>query len=210
MECLPVASNSEKRNGCDMAALKTSYISLEPMKLVLLDRDGVVVVNRSTNIKQPSDLALIDRASEGIRRLNGAGYAVAICTNQPEVGRGAMSQAQLEIVHAALEKRLREGGAVIDRVFSCTSFRKCPRRKPAGRMLEEALAHYGARAADTPFVGDQADDLKAAFHVGCRRILVKTGLGTKALAAGLPGYLSPFVIAADLFAAALGIIDGRS
>jgi D-glycero-D-manno-heptose 1,7-bisphosphate phosphatase len=176
------------------------------MKLVLLDRDGVVVVNRSTNIKQPSDLALIDGASEGIRTLNEAGYTVAICTNQPEVGRRAMSLAQLENVHAALEKRLYEQGAQIDRIFSCTSLRKCPRRKPAGLMLKEALAHYGARAADTPFIGDQADDLKAAFHAGCRRILVRTGLGTNALSTGIADYVKPFGVADNLLAAARDII----
>ena len=46
-------------------------------------------------------------------------------------------------------------------------------------MLREALARFGARAADTPFVGDQVEDLKAAFHAGCRRVLVRTGLGRK-------------------------------
>ena len=178
------------------------------MKLVLLDRDGVVVVNRSTNIKRPSDLSLINGASEGIRRLSKAGYTIAICTNQPEVGRGAMTLAQLQVVHSALEILLREQGGKVDHIFSCTSTRKCPRRKPSGRMLKEALAHYGARAADTPLIGDQADDLKAAFHAGCRRILVKTGLGTKALAAGISDYLKPFGVADNLLAAALGIIQG--
>jgi D-glycero-D-manno-heptose 1,7-bisphosphate phosphatase len=76
-------------------------------------------------------------------------------------------------------------------------------------MLREALAHYGARAQETPFVGDQADDLKAAFHAGCRRILVRTGLGEKALAVGLPDYLKPFTVAGDLREAALAIV-GRS
>jgi len=78
------------------------------MKLVLLDRDGVVVVNRATNIKEPADLALIQGAAEGIRRLNEAGFIVSICTNQPEVARGAMSRAQLDQVHDALERRLRD------------------------------------------------------------------------------------------------------
>lgn len=177
------------------------------MKLVLLDRDGVVVVNRSTNIKRPSDLALINGAAEGIRTLGEAGYIVAICTNQPEVGRGAMTVAQLQVVHTALEKRLQEEGGKVDRIFSCISVHKCPRRKPSGRMLEEALAHYGVPAADTPFVGDQADDLKAAFHAGCRRILVRTGLGIKTLATGIPDYLKPFEIADNLLAAARGIIQ---
>ena len=55
------------------------------MKLVLLDRDGVVVVNRATNIKEPADLALIQGAAEGIRRLNEAGFIVSICTDRKSV-----------------------------------------------------------------------------------------------------------------------------
>jgi D-glycero-D-manno-heptose 1,7-bisphosphate phosphatase len=178
------------------------------MKLVLLDRDGVVVVNRATNIKAPADLSLIVGAAEGIRTLNDAGYTVSICTNQPEVARGVMTSGQLDDVHAALQRRLEEQGAKVDRIFSCISFRKCPRRKPAGRMLEEALAHYGASPKATPFLGDQADDLRAAFHAGCRRILVRTGLGTKALAAGLPDYLKPFAIYDSLLTASLSIVQG--
>jgi D-glycero-D-manno-heptose 1,7-bisphosphate phosphatase len=180
------------------------------MKLVLLDRDGVVVVNRATNIKEPADLTLIEGAAEGIRLLNQAGYTVSICTNQPEVARGAMSRAQLDQVHDALERRLRDEGAVVDRIFSCTTFRKCPHRKPAGRMLTEALSHYGAQARETPFIGDQADDLKAAFHAGCRRILVRTGLGAKAIAVGLPDYLRPFAIADDLRSAVSDIVRNFS
>ena len=67
----------------------------EPKSLVLLDRDGVVLVNRKTNVARPSEIDLIPRAADAIARLNAAGCRVAICTNQPEVGRGAMTQAQL-------------------------------------------------------------------------------------------------------------------
>lgn len=176
------------------------------MKLVLLDRDGVVVVNRAVNIKAPADLALIEGAADGIGHLNAAGYMVAICTNQPEVARGAMTLAQLRQVHEALDAMLRSEGAVIDRIFSCTSFLKCPRRKPAAGMLREALAHYSARAEETPFVGDQADDLKAAFHAGCRRVLVRTGLGAKAVASGLPDYVQPVTICENLHTAAVAIV----
>ena len=179
------------------------------MKLVLLDRDGVVVVNRATNIKTPDSITLIKGAAEGIAKLNEAGFTVAICTNQPEVARGAMTRAQLENVHAALSALLKDRGALIDRIFSCTTFRKCPQRKPAAGMLREALTHYGASASATPFIGDQPDDMKAAFHAGCRRVLVKTGLGAKAITAGLPQYLEPFVVYENLFAAALQIVQGR-
>ena len=76
-----------------------------------------------------------------------------------------------------------------------------PTHEAGGGMLREALASYGARAADTPFVGDQVDDLKAAFHAGCPRILVRTGLGRRALEDGLPHYVEPVAVHDDLAAA---------
>jgi D-glycero-D-manno-heptose 1,7-bisphosphate phosphatase len=178
------------------------------MKLALLDRDGVVIVNRANNIKAPADIVSIEGAPEAVRRLNEAGFTVAICTNQPEVGRGAMAFGQLASVHVGLQRLLKEQGAVIDRIFTSTSSRKSPRRKPAGGMLAEAMAHYGARPSATPFVGDQLDDLKAAFHAGCRRILVRTGLGTKAMAASIPDYVRHFTVYDNLLAASLGFIHG--
>ena len=76
-------------------------------------------------------------------------------------------------------------------------------------MLREALARYGAIPAETPFVGDQVDDLKAAFHAGCRRVLVRTGLGRKTLEQGLPQYLSPVAVHADLAAVVDAQLAGK-
>jgi D-glycero-D-manno-heptose 1,7-bisphosphate phosphatase len=168
------------------------------MRLCLLDRDGVVVVNRSDNIKRPDQLELIGGAAEAIARLNRAGIAVAICTNQPEVGRGAMTRGELDGVHDALKAMLGEQGAKVDRIFVCTRTHKCPRRKPAAGMLREALAVFDAQPAETPFIGDQSDDLQAAFHAGCQPVLVKTGLGRKTLGEGLPAYVAGVDIYADL------------
>lgn len=171
------------------------------MPLFLLDRDGVLLVNRPTNVKTPDDLELLPGAVEALARLTRAGYDMAICTNQPEVGSGAMTQAQLKRVHAALRQMLAHRGARIDAIFCCTSVNRCPAKKPAPGMLLEALDKFGARPSDTAFIGDQVDDLKAAFHAGCRRVLVLTGLGRHALEEGLPQYVDPVEIATDLPAA---------
>jgi D-glycero-D-manno-heptose 1,7-bisphosphate phosphatase len=168
------------------------------MRLILLDRDGVVVVNRPTNIKKPSELELIQGSAGAIARLNRAGYAVAICTNQPEVGRGVMTGNELQTVHEGLRQMLAERGAAVDAILCCTNSWKCPGQKPAGGMLRQALTQFGARGAETAFVGDQADDLKAAFHAGCRPVLVLTGLGRKTLRSGLPQYVGSVTVAADL------------
>jgi hypothetical protein len=101
------------------------------------------------------------------------------------VTRGVMTHRQLAAVHAALEEMLAAQGARVDLILCCGNDCKCTRRKPSAGMLTEALARFGAAAAETPFVGDQLDDLKAAFHARCRRVLVRTGLGRK-IAGGRP------------------------
>lgn len=176
------------------------------MKLCLLDRDGVVVVNRPTNIKTPDDLALIDRVPEAIAALNRAGYKVAICTNQAEIGRGILSPAQVRRVHDALIAMLRARGAEVEHVYCCGTVAKSPFKKPAAGMLRDAMKRFGASPRTTFFVGDQKADLQAAFHARCRGILVRTGMGGKTLAKGLPAYLEPVEAADDLFAAVTTVL----
>jgi D-glycero-D-manno-heptose 1,7-bisphosphate phosphatase len=161
------------------------------------------VVNRPTNVKTPDELILIPGAAEAIARLNGAGFTVAIC--RPEVARGVLTQAQLDFVHEGLRQMLADRGAKVELILCCASERKCPRMKPSAGMLQEALARYGALAAQTPFVGDQADDLKAAFHAGSQRVLVRTGLGRKTLAKSLPVYVEPVAVFDDL----AGAVDAK-
>ena len=94
------------------------------MPLFLLDRDGVLLVNRPTNIKTASDLEFIAGANEAVARLTKAGYTVVICTNQSEVARGAMTKAQLDAVHEALKQMVAQAGGRIDAILACTVTRK--------------------------------------------------------------------------------------
>ena len=176
------------------------------MKLSLLDRDGVVVVNRPTNIKTPEEIELIEGVPEAIAALNGAGYKVAICTNQAEIGRGVLTPQQVRRVHEALVAVLRERGAEIEQVFCCGTVAKSPFKKPGGGMLRAAIKTFGASPQTTFFVGDQKADLQAAYHARCRGILVRTGMGAKTLEEGLPAYLEPVEVADDLAAAVKTIL----
>jgi D-glycero-D-manno-heptose 1,7-bisphosphate phosphatase len=171
------------------------------MKLFLLDRDGVIIVNRPTNIKTPADIELIDGAATAVGQLTKAGYKVAICTNQSEIARGVMTAQQVQHVHDALKERLAAHGGRIDGVYCCGALAKSPRKKPACGLLREALDAFGADPASTWFVGDQKADLQAAYHARCRGILVRTGMGVKTLERGLPSYLEPIEVYDDLAAA---------
>lgn len=172
-------------------------------RLVLLDRDGVVNVDRSDSVKRLDELVLIPGSAAAIARLNASGIKVAVVTNQSVVGRGVIPARQLEVIHERLAELLAREGARLDGLFVCTDPPGAPsqRRKPRPGMLIEALQRFGARPAETPMIGDDLRDLEAAHAAGCPRVLVRTGKGAATQAAGVPAALLPVAVHADLAAA---------
>ena len=141
------------------------------MKLVLLDRDGVVVVNRATNIKEPADLALIQGAAEGIRRLNEAGYYVFIASNQSGIARGLFTEDDLMRLHAWMARELASQGARIDDARYCpfhpegklAAYRwDSDLRKPRPGMLLDLIGNWPVERSRSFLVGDKDSDLEAA------------------------------------------------
>jgi D-glycero-D-manno-heptose 1,7-bisphosphate phosphatase len=163
------------------------------MDAVLLDRDGVITVNRKDHIKSPGELAFSAGAAEAIARLTRARVHVGVCTNQSEVANGVIDRQTLAAIHNAMIARLAACGARIDLVLACLDDCPSPTRKPEPGMLLKALQRFGAVAARTPFVGDQLTDLEAAYRAGCRPVLVRTGLGSRTLAKGIPPYLGAVI-----------------
>lgn len=172
------------------------------MKLILLDRDGVLAEEVPNYVKHPGELALIPGAAAALARLNQADYRIAVCTNQSVVGRGIIAPAMLDRIHEHLRELLGRDGGSLDAIFACTDapWAATDRRKPGPGMLREALARFRADPAATPMVGDSLGDLQAAKAAGCPRVLLRTGHGARTQAAGLPPELAPVAVHADLAA----------
>lgn len=177
------------------------------MKVVLLDRDGVLNEDRADYVKNPSELVLIPGVGAAIAHLNTAGIKVAIVSNQSAVGRGIISTSMLEQINAHLLSELRRAGARIDLFLVCTDAPGQPsqRRKPSPGMLREALTHFRAQPSEAVMIGDQLTDLQAAKAAGVARFLVRTGKGAKTQAAGLPADILPVSVYDSLMDAALSL-----
>ncbi len=163
------------------------------MKLVMIDRDGVLNEEIGKYVSNPGELRMIPGAARAVARLNAANIRVAICTNQGVVGRGIIDQTMLDRIHEKLKDELAREGAHVDALFACTDHPEQPsrRRKPAPGMLEEALRQFGANAAESPMIGDNLRDLEAAATAGCPRHLVRTGHGAEVQAKGIPPSVLP-------------------
>ena len=158
------------------------------MKLLILDRDGVINYDSDAYIKTLDEWIPLPGAVEAIARLSRAGWTVAVATNQSGLARGYYDQTALEAMHARLRQLVAEQGGELGLIVHCPHGPDdgCDCRKPKPGMLRQIAAHYDTSLAGVWFVGDSSGDLKAALAVGCQPVLVKTGKGLLTLAQPLP------------------------
>ena len=159
---------------------------MPPIKLIILDRDGVVNYDSDQFIKSPEEWKPIPGSLEAIARLNQAGFKVVLATNQSGVGRGLFDMAMLNAIHDKMHKALAQLGARIDACFFCphAADSDCGCRKPKPGMFHEIAARFNMSLAGVPCIGDSLRDLQAAAEVGGQPILVLTGKGETTNAEG--------------------------
>jgi len=176
------------------------------MKLVILDRDGVINYDSVSYIKSPDEWKPIPGSLEAIAQLSQAGYHVVIATNQSGVGRGLFEMATLNAIHDKMHRAVGQLGGHIDAVFFCPHAQDggCNCRKPKPGLLEEIARRFNVNLRGVPSIGDSLRDLEASAAVGAQPILVLTGKGQKTRREnGLP---PGTVIYADLAEAVESII----
>lgn len=158
------------------------------MKLLILDRDGVINQDSDDYIKSLAEWIPIPSAITAIARLSKAGWTVAVATNQSGIARGYYDLATLESMHARLRELVAEQGGELGVVVYCPHGPDdgCDCRKPKPGMLRQIAHHYRADLKGVWFVGDSRGDLDAALAVDCLPVLVKTGKGERTLAKPLP------------------------
>jgi len=156
------------------------------VRLIVLDRDGVINYDSEQFIKSPDEWRPIPGSLEAIARLNHAGFRVVVATNQSGLGRGLFDMATLIAIHEKMHKALALAGGRIDAVFYCphTADSNCACRKPKAGMLEEIGRRFGVDLTGVPCVGDGVRDLLAAEAIQAQPILVLTGKGEKTLREG--------------------------
>ena len=156
------------------------------MKLIILDRDGVINYDSAQFIKSPDEWRPIPGSLEAIAKLTQAGYRVIVATNQSGVGRGLFDMATLNAIHARMHKAVTQAGGRIEAIFYCpdTADSDSPCRKPNPGMFHAIAERYNVTLERVPAVGDGLRDLQAADAVGAQPILVLTGKGEKTHAEG--------------------------
>ena len=153
------------------------------MRLVVLDRDGVINQDSDVYIKTPEEWIPIPGSVEAIARLYKNGYRVVVASNQSGVARHYFSLDTLAAIHGRMRREVEAAGGKIDSVFFCPHGPgdQCDCRKPKPGLLKQIAERYKVDLRGIPMIGDSERDLQAARAVGGRPMLVKTGNGLKTL-----------------------------
>jgi D-glycero-D-manno-heptose 1,7-bisphosphate phosphatase len=152
------------------------------MKIVFLDRDGVVneFPGHGFYVTKVKDFHFLPGSLEAIRQLTQAGYKIFIISNQAGVGRGVFSLEKLKRIDAYMHKHVEKAGGKIQKSFYCTHHPDdgCKCRKPHIGLIEAALKSVRktiGHAKDVFFVGDMKGDIQTGHKAGCKTIFVSGG-----------------------------------
>jgi D-glycero-D-manno-heptose 1,7-bisphosphate phosphatase len=150
------------------------------MKLVILDRDGVINEDSDDYIKSVAEWHPIPGSLEAIARLCQAGYRVFVASNQSGIGRGLFDYDALFAMNDRLQKLVGEYGGRIDAIEFAPDHPDVASdmRKPSPGMLKDIARRFQVSLEDVAFVGDSHSDILAARSAGARPVLVRTGKGS--------------------------------
>lgn len=144
------------------------------MKLIILDRDGVINHDSKNYIKSIDEWSPIDSALEAIAILTRADYSIAVASNQSGIARGLYTHEILNDIHQKMHEMVRDAGGHIDKIVYCPHHPKeaCGCRKPNPGMLYEIASHYDVSLKGVPFIGDRLTDVACAKACGAQPILI--------------------------------------
>ena len=153
------------------------------MKLIVLDRDGVINEDRGEPITSADDWVPISGSLDAIARLHQAGWHVAVATNQSGIARGLMELDELQAIHQKMHEMVIQAGGRIDVVAFCphSDANQCACRKPAPGMLYSISERLDIDLSSVVLVGDSLRDMQAAMAAAAQPIMVRTGKGQSTL-----------------------------
>lgn len=167
-------------------------------RAIFLDRDGTIIKEKHY-LKDCSQIELIEGTVNALLLLQNMGFSLFIITNQSGIGRGYITEEQLNNIHKKLKTLLEERGVTIDHIYFSPHLpnENSKTRKPATGLVKMAVRDYDIVLNGSYCIGDKKNDIEMGKNIGVTTILVLTGYGRESLK-----YTDPDFVADDIMKAA--------
>ena len=171
---------------------------------IFLDRDGVIIENRSNYVRDWADVSFLPGAMEALRRISSSRYRIVIITNQSAIGRGILASSTAEAINARIVEKINMDGGRIDSLQMCPHAPQdnCKCRKPLPGMILRARDELDLNLSLSFLIGDSITDLQAGEAAGIPNLsLVRTGLGASHEEIAAKSIRSPYLVFDDIMQA---------
>ena len=143
---------------------------MNPSPAFFFDRDGVVNVSPGPGyVERWEDFHFSEGVIPALAWLKQRGFVLILVTNQQGVGKGLMTQAALDDIHARMQTELAKHEAHFDAIYSCTCLKSdpaCRCHKPSAEMALQAASEHGLDLARSWMIGDHDRDIEMAANAG--------------------------------------------
>jgi D-glycero-D-manno-heptose 1,7-bisphosphate phosphatase len=145
-------------------------------KVIVLDRDGTIVVDRHY-LSDPDDLEFEPGAAAGLRKMTDMGFRLVVITNQSGIARGFFSLARLEEIHERLKQMMNSIGAPVEGIYYCPHRPEegCDCRKPNLGLLRRASEELDFDMSESIVIGDKDSDVEFGQRAGALTIMIGKG-----------------------------------
>jgi D-glycero-D-manno-heptose 1,7-bisphosphate phosphatase len=171
---------------------------------IFLDRDGVLIENRTDYIRDWSQVKIIPAAIYALSFTPATNYKIVIVTNQSAIGRGLVPLEHAEEINRRLVRLIQQHGGQVDSVYMCPHKPDdgCSCRKPKPGLLLQAAKELSVDLQRSWMIGDAWSDVQAGQRAGVgHTILLRTGRGPEQLLQPRPEEITSHLIFDNLLLA---------
>ena len=157
---------------------------------LLLDRDGIINVDRPDYIKHRREFRFYSDALRALRWLHEHQILVVLISNQSGLNRGLISWENFWDIHQRMLRGIQDAGGDILGTLYCPHRPEegCSCRKPQPGLIQAASQLFRIPLEETYFIGDRSSDLLAANNAGCRGVLLdRFGEGSEGMQSDVSG-----------------------
>ena len=143
---------------------------------LFLDRDGVINQKlEGRYVTNFNEFVFVKNSDLAIRKLHKIFKRILIVTNQQGIGKGIMTEDDLNLLHLQMQRKLNPDFDLIDKIYFCPCLEgdSCNCRKPKTGMLEDAKLDFPEIIIKNSFlIGDSESDIEAGNKFGLKTIKV--------------------------------------
>lgn len=151
-------------------------------KVVLMDRDGTVIVDPPDfRVTSEDKIKLFPDSILALKKLADSGFSVIFITNQAGIAEGKITVDDFERINEEVIKQLVASGIEVLKTYFCPHGPEgdCQCHKPKPKLLLDAAKYFDLDLASTFMVGDHRSDVLAGKNAGTKTVLVRTATGSQ-------------------------------